>query len=113
MNNAKGGAMNGHPIGTRVRINCPENDSFYASEAHGLVTIVASELKLFHDDDEGAYMGHEVDLLSWDGGRCAFEPHELIPLDDKPSATDIDTDATPNAVASWAGWVWTPERVRA
>jgi hypothetical protein len=27
-------------------------------------------------------------------------------------ATSIDTDATPNAVASWAGGVWTPERVR-
>jgi hypothetical protein len=111
MNNAKGGTMNGHPIGTRVRIVRTISGKRTGAtgtvisaprEAPSLINGVIAARQHVRVDGHGAYL---------DGNPrhpFGYPPDWLEPIRD-----DWDTDATPNAVASWAGGVWTPERVRA
>jgi hypothetical protein len=70
--------MKEHPIGTRVRINCP------GSIAHKReCTVVGSLTEYETDNDEDGvqpYQGQEVDV-EWGGSEfLAFEPRELIPV---------------------------------
>jgi hypothetical protein len=108
MNNAKGGTgMNGHPIGTRVRIV----RSPLAGRVGMMATVLAEPTSGFLQFVGRAVVQDvAIDGIGDIGGRgnpIAYPPDWLEPIRD-----DWDTDATPNAVASWAGGVWTPERVR-
>jgi hypothetical protein len=106
MNNAKGGTgMNGHPIGTRVRI--VRSRCGYTT---GKLATVIGPLRRFVDGKYGQCVNIDgYGTVNHDNGRTIVCPMTyMVPIRD-----DWDTDATPNAVASWAGGVWTPERVRA
>jgi hypothetical protein len=111
MNNAKGGTMNGHPIGTRVRIVRSQR-----AERVGLLATVLSGVMLL-EKTNGVYpdntLWQHIDIdgvgsATEAGIRIGYPPEWLEPL----PPDSIDTDATPNAVASWAGGVWTPHRER-
>jgi hypothetical protein len=96
--------VNGHPIGTRVRKvmhRLPANGAVPNPEFQapiGRLGTIAGYCQL-----KGEYDVH------WDGERV---PWQCCPYMVEPIRDDWDTDATPNAVASWAGGVWAPERVR-
>jgi len=94
-----------HKVGTKVRINCP------VSECNGWVGIVAGPLEPCWDDLTGGYMGQVVDFpdrstymaqCNKDNDMPAFEPHELIPLDDTYDG---------NKLGAWDLCPWNPERL--
>src|SRR5688500_17167348 len=98
--------MNGHPIGTRVRI--VQNAT---GTARGRAATVVSMPARYRSSVDGKWrVGQDVCIDGFGpvdnyGRAFAFPPDWLEPIRD-----DWDTDATPNAVASWAGGVWAPHR---
>lgn len=98
--------MNGHPIGTRVRIA----RTVYGDRIGMLATVTSVPIVRAHEDTREWMPVQDITIdglgaRSPRGTRYASPPDWLEPIRD-----DWDTDATPNAVASWAGGVWTPHR---
>lgn len=98
--------MNGLHVGQRVRKvamrRACDVDEHCTNSPHDIGAtgiIVEPLLKI---------LSGELAVLFDSGVRRSVMPYMIEPIRD-----DWDTDATPNAVASWAGGVWTPERVRA
>jgi hypothetical protein len=96
--------MNGHPIGTRVRLISQRHPEHYYGIAPGPGRSIG---------DTGTVSAHVCAVATdvgvrWDDGVLSgVQPYMIEPIRD-----DWDTDATPNAVASWTGGVWTPHRER-
>jgi hypothetical protein len=100
--------MNGHPIGTRVRIV-----RSVLGFTGKLATVVGELRQEFCIDSNCFRWGQVIDIDGLGDTDPATNCYYFGPPDWlEPIRDDWDTDATPNAVASWAGGVWAPERVR-
>ena len=86
--------MSAFRVGMKVRVNCPESPSGH----HGKETVI-SALSVIGSCFGRSYVGHEVALLSLMGQTCVYEPHELIPILDRPELVE------------WSACAWSPHGV--
>lgn len=81
-------------VGQRVRVVCP------GVSTNGRETTIR-ELNVMARHYGATYCGHLVDIPHPTFGYCAYEPHELEPIQDPG-----------RQVVSWEGGVWMPEHLR-